>query len=330
MFEQEYKDVFSKVTASGDTLRKVLGMEQKEPKAHSKVIYLALVAALICLMVACAAAVYDSRPMLEAIFGTNGRSQYDRQKVLRMYRPAGERSELDLELAEKYIAPHIHEADGSIQSGDTVLSVEAYIVDRATSTGAVYLKMENPPEYKVLNDGQILWYKDKSIGSTRKFLRAGLLGTDITIGRFYIAEEMTTEDTLYFVLFYARNSEDDQMEFYFEDSDDRITVDFSAKSAMKNITLFDGNIRLSPFGMELVSKPFGFEDVMVTMECSIQYRNGEEYVLQWREDGQGHVNYTYGSALDVSRSSMVYIFNRVVDVNEVKSVIVNGEEYLVE
>ena len=336
MFEQEYKKMFSKVSVSENIVNEVLNYEGKKYRASKGAVYLAFIAAVVCILVACTASVYDARPMLESIFGLNGRREFGEQTVWKIYYPGGERAELDMDLARKYLVPYVHEVQGSISDrnseNNTVLTAEAYILDEATKTGAVFLRMDNPPEYKAMYNGQIRWYKNKDIGATYWYIDPKPIGGNMIIGSFYIADEASSEDTLALTFLFTYTEETEGISFSFNGKRAELTIDFTGRKKMKNIQLADGNIILSAFGARFMNEPFGFDDPLQQNNIAIRYKNGEEYVLcSWEENDEKewelYCGYTHLSAGELPAVSRVYIFNSVLDVKNVKSVIVNGTEY---
>ena len=62
-------------------------------------------------------------------------------------------------------------------------------------------------------------------------------------------------------------------------------------------------------------------------ECSIVYTDGSTYTLF--SDEQFVQNTTYGLG-DTEKNTATYTFNRIVDVEQVSAIIINGEVFPVE
>ena len=370
MFETEYKAVFSHVTASEDTYMRIMRMtEERKDIKHRKHFRLILIAAVLVsamlLVGAYSGYVLYERPqeMLEALMGVNGRSTYASQEITVLYQdgntqlmqtPSGTRTELDMKLAKKWLAPYIYQVGERIVDGETVLTAEACLVERATHTGALYLKLENSPEYQVTNRGQVWWLDEN--GEFFYYPKVEMIGEDYFLSSFLIADEMTEQNTLAVILMFTCGKGSEGMRLTAGDSGDSISIPFPEETGMKVLELAEGKIILSPFGALLDSGSLGIRfwtyDVI-----SILYKNGEEYLLQWEDPAwkpyeeepkegvsvwdsekretwenleESISNSNFSVFLDEENSSVVYIFNRVLDLEEVKAVVINGIEYPVE
>lgn len=371
MFETEYKAAFAHVKAPENTVRRVMDMaEERNVWRKKRKFRIALVAAIVIsavvLLGAYSGFVLYERPkeMLEALMGINGRSTYAAHEVvvldengypIRIENPAGTRTELDMELAKKWIAPYIYQVGERIVDGDTILTAEACLIDRATHTAALYLKLENSPSYDVSSRGQVWWLNENN--EFYYYPKVSMIGQDFFLSNYLIAEEMTTEDTLAVILMFTCDEGSEGMILTAGESGKNITIPFPEKTGMKYLELAEGKIVLSPFGAILDSGTFGIR-FWTNDIISIRYKSGEEYLLHWEDPAwkqyeaapQESVkipydedrwetmenlkdpiyNSNFSVFLDEENSSVVFIFNRVLDLDEVKSVVINGMEYPVE
>ena len=88
---------------------------------------------------------------------------------------------------------------------------------------------------------------------------------------------------------------------------------------MTNITLGDGAVTLSPIAatvrkQEIENLGYSFMDLF-----KIRFADGSEYVVQ-----DGYVENRVFAVTDSEERELTYMFNRIIDVNEVVSVIVDG------
>lgn len=296
---------------------------------------IAAVVAILLFLVGCTVGYYLYPSMTETLFGENGRQTYKADTVRGLYEPGGIRTELDQRLAEKYIYPNTFPAEGTLSDEKTTLTALSYIVDRASCTAAVYLKLEHPPEYEVYSSGQILFqWQGKWNGW---YIYPTAIGQDGIIARCVIDSAATTEDSLYCLLLFSCEPGCTGLELQIGNAPDRIALSFPEKTDFPVITLADGAIRLTPFGMMVAS------DLVVPSadaakyadapkELALQYKDGSEYLIQHTgfalSDGsEDIIGYTYGMALDITLQNRVYIFNRVVDIRNVTAFRINDRIY---
>lgn len=343
MFKEDYQAAFSKVTASEETKRKVLELPQSRvnsKKRPSKAACLALAAVLIALLAACAIA-FDAGAMLEAAFGENGRAQYEREKWTwterldsdNMYimfttsRPGGTRSPLDTELGEKLAEPYIFEVNQTATDGKSTLTVRACLHDPITKTGILYLSLENPegfPNLHIWNDGYINW-----VGEDGGFVR--YLSPD-TASAFYVVDALTTDTRVYMTCHYAYKGEKQEMYLSFRDTDAGVSIPLPERTDMKLLSLADGDVILTPVGLSINAARLDGNNPNI----KILYQDGTEDTVSWADWGAKNIRdrvenyalcyeYTDGTAQMQS-----YALKFFVDIENVKSVVINDEEFFVE
>lgn len=365
---EAYKNVISKMKASEETYNAVLQMNRKETsKNHiQKKLLLAAVISSMLLLIGCTYirfVVYNnSSGMLEALMGINGRSEYaaDYDDYLKL-NGTGNRTALDNKLAKKFIEPYIYAVEESITDGNTTLTVEAFLVDRPTCTAALYMIMENPGIYVETNRGQVYW--DPEIyGEYYPFHTVSPIGCDYVIGNCMIVDALTTEDTLHFIYLFTCMEECEGVTVKMDGGNGEcIQIDFPAQTKMPYLILDEGNIMLSPFAVKLNSQHYGINFLTIDI-IYITYDDGEQYLLHWEDpilrdpetgreyefpkhvfdpqtkksyvDGveakESIQNANYSCFVDTENSECVWFFNRVVDLEKVKSITINGVEYFAE
>lgn len=368
MFEQEYKAAFSRVAMPDNAREEIMALPRKHVLRRKKyrsrlLLAAAIVAGAMALLGAYSGFVLYERPqeMLEALMGINGRSSYGSYEnvvlspegyPLRIENPSGNRTELDIDLARKWLAPYIYQVGERITDGQTVLTAEACLIDRATKTGALYLKLENSPKYDVSSKGQVWWLSEQE--EFYYYPDISMIGQDTFFSSYFLAEDMTTEDTLAVVYLFTCGEESRGMILSAGDSKESITIPFPDETGMQYLEIGDGEIILSPFGALLDSGRLGIR-FWTSDIVSIVYQSGEEYLLHWEDPAwkkyetepvQGQkipydeerqqtwenlkdpvYNSNFSVFLDEENTQLVYIFNRVLDLDEVKSVVINGIEY---
>lgn len=344
MFKDEYQAAFSKVTASEETYRRVMSMTRRESRRISNAAKLALIAAMAVLLVACAA-VFDAGAMLEAVFGENGRGTYEYEEFtykgrngreVTRFRFAGERSALDTELARELVEPYVFEVNQTAASGDYTMTVLSCLHDPVTGTGIVYLTLENPngfPDMHIWNDGEVSWHPEE--GGTKWILYPEPLGL------FYIDDAMTTDTKLYLTCNYVSIFDEREMTISFMDTEEKVTFQLPEESGMNHLSLANGDILLSPVGFSCNNTRFNVLYIAMPT-ITIRYEDGTEAYIIWHDPYQKkHTgdrtpikdpiqNYVMAPELtNDPRTHKSYLLNFIVDIDHVRSVVINDEEFFV-
>lgn len=294
---------------------------------------IAAIVAVLLLLVGCTAVyILDAGAMLETIFGINGRDDYTYEIVRGLYEPGGARTELDPKLAKKYIEPYIIPGEGTITDGDSRLTVLSYLVDRASCTAAFYLRLDNPPEYEEFNSGEILFSQEA--GPQGWYINPHAVGQDATIGRSFIDKISTTEDALYCAMMLSCQPQCTELELRLGYGEDIIRIPLPETTDLPCLTLADGEVRLTPFGIKLPRALVKQDDppdrFFNRHEVAIQFKDGSEYLLLntgFENEADNYIGYTYGMALELTMEHYVYVFNRVVDIRQVAGLRINEHIY---
>lgn len=316
------------------------GTEKESGKAPAlcpvkRSVLLAAAIAVFLLLAGCTVAcIQNYGPMLETILGTNNRATYHPDMISGVYyEPGGARTELDAELAEKYITPYIFSVNQSIPDEDRVLTAISCIVDRTSCSAAVYLKLENPPEYDVYNSGWLLFRSE----STRDiwYIHPTAIGQRDVIGRCIIDDASTTDTELYFVFLFSCEPDCTALEICAGHSGNTLRIELPETTDMPSISLENGDIQLTPWGIKF-SHPLLIQDDSPDSigrgnhELAIQFKDGSEYLLSrhtnWGDEDDFN-GYTYGMALNMDLDSYVYVYNRVVELGEVAAIRINQHIY---
>jgi hypothetical protein len=102
---------------------------------------------------------------------------------------------------------------------------------------------------------------------------------------------------------------------------DKITIDLNAQSELKHITLCNGAVTVSAIAMRMDGSALGTNDVD---SVRIRYTDGTEYVVS-----EGYtLNYTDASWNE--DDVLTISFNRIIDVEKIEAVLIDGTVYKVE
>lgn len=116
---------------------------------------------------------------------------------------------------------------------------------------------------------------------------------------------------------------------------EKITVSFAEKSVLDNVTMANGSVTVTPIGIQVDVTDMDFLHINKDRihadnvdSVVIRYTDGTEYVVA---DGYilNHVFAVVGSASEGEEDTsnlLTYMFNRIIDVNAVECVILNGTE----
>jgi len=359
MFETQYKETFSQVIASDDLVQEVLNLKNRKQK---KVRLMTLLAAalLVCVLATTSFAytgfvVYENpRQMLSALFGADQPIEHEGQRYedeqgMDLVDPAFQREELNEQAAEEYVAPHIFGVGQSVSFAGNTLTVDAVSYDANTQCGSVYVHLENPdglPEYKLQPNGQLTW-------NGQELIRSKV--ADIT---FFLDEAQSSETCLalagYFYVsdYYTVTQQDADPILYMGDLDGDasqvVTIDLAEVTSMEHITLGGGGVQLSPIGLVIHGDKLDLMNELRETQADyvcIRYADGSEYLV---EDDTGDVpvinyaraamerssfndyGYDFAGDYETDRNCVTYLLNRVIPLDEVTEVIIDGVSYSVD
>ena len=318
-------------------------------RRHVRRFSAALIAAVLVLALSVTAFAYvgfvvyeNPAAMLNAFFGENTRSksegliEHGENGALTVALPGWERVPVDATLADELIAQYIS-AEASIISWDGyTLSVEANLYDARTQSGLLYYSIENPAGvtgYLVRGQSSVL-FQEGSI-SFYPCLSGGWAGED------YLDAARSTDTKIYICRYYVGsegltgNKELGDLELQVRaNSDGEIlgsaVLNYENESNIAGLSVADGSIVLSPIGIRIYNAKLGHEAVNDISNIVLHYNDGTEYVVLDNDGTPEHFtdNTTCGLLDSVSDPARVtFTFNRLVDINSLSSVSVNGTSY---
>lgn len=342
-FEELYKSAFDQVVASPETVREVLNMKNK---SKNRISIPALVAAvlLICALATTAFAytgfvVYENpKEMLEAFFG-GGNSDEGAVVVdengQTSINPAFQREELNESAAEEYVAPFTYEVGQSVVSGENTLTVDGYAYDANTQCGLIYMRLEMPggfPEYKVANNGMLVWQGPEQVYTPFgiEIFAEDVEDTRMTLAGYFYVPDYYEKSEFPLYLNNGKNRNDPHLDIPLENIGD-----------LQCISAGNGGVQIAPFAMVVHGDKLGIltaGDETNTSYMAIRYADGSEYVILDESGEIPVMNYIYGSMERGARNDgyvsdrycTTYILDRVVDLDQVREVIVDGKTYSID
>lgn len=336
MFDkQQFQDTFDHVQASEALLTEVLDMttQQKKhtPKHLTRTVLIAAV--LICALTVSVAAADiltrkltgDTVSIVDSFFGNSGDYangggivEYNDEGKLALNLPAWSREPLDLEAAERLVAPYLYTlTENTVTVDGFTYTIHAILYDSSTETAMFRWSVENSDglgQYGIGKNGEFCVQEGSDI-----FAVVG--------GRDYIDTAHSTDTKLYISSYAVDWQEELTCEFgrwydwdkgtkkaWFDTAELQIPRD--DRGGMPTVT--GENVTVSPVAIR-----FDHAQVDDHQECAILYKDGSEYILF--SDEQFIMNTTYALG-DTEDNTTTYTFNRIVDVEQVRAVRLNGVE----
>lgn len=342
-----FKETFSTIKASEDTLTEVLKMTTKKKRDH-KILRAIPVAATLVLILSITAfavvgfTVYENPiKMLDAFFGENGTVEsdgiveYDEQGKLALNLPGWERVPVDEALADELISPYISGETASVTWEGYTLAVEANLYDPITGAGLLYYTVENPngvSGYGVSENGEFGWLSEN--GNIYTLIE--------TAEKSYIDEAMSTETKLYICTYYVEYQNTEiQISVGVQEQDsiplyeggpmgisnkkyENVTINLATARDIPSLSLADGKVEISPIGIRTYDEELGFDTASYIHYIALRYKDGSKYVLI---DNDGFIDnsmYALGTGL-TERYFTVQLFNRIVDINSLSQIILDDK-----
>lgn len=359
--EKLYRETFDKLRASPETRRKIMqmaGQKRAPRRALRTALIAAAVAAALC-VTAGAAYVYYVRQNVpvdpdQTVQGVAGgglpswqqEEFHDPDHANVHHYPRREVVQTDPAQAKALVGDCLPETGYQWQVEDYTLTVEGYLLDEQTGTAKFYYTIEHPGGF---GEGAVDWqhglldweiFKPSVTFKTRSEVSNSW---DSFGGRVYVDTARSTEEKLCIVDSGA-NFEDwkaaDGFAVTFRIQGDVHTIngntirddleleaelELPGLKSLPAATLTDPatgkSVLLSAIGLKL-----NCEDMDQVGKITVEFAGGTQYVVQDRAGGLDNSDYGLG---DGERPEMTLrmVFNRLVDVNQVAAVVVDGVRY---
>ena len=346
--EKEYRETFSQVKASQDLTRRVLNMKYEQKVIRfTRAVRLVFIGTLLISMLALTAFAYtgfvvyeNPRKMLDAFFGENGYDHIEAETITydkgdygqaQWQVPAQDREPVNETLAQELIAPYISTVGQTISYDDYTMTIEAYSFETETNTALLYYTIENPngvTGYALQTNGELWWPGGELVYCNQSM-------------KSYIIQDETTDYKLslagYVSILESGRGENIYLNFYpnldWNELGNRIELVSgislpvqSDTEGMDTVRLAEGNIVISPMSIVIYGKDLGLMnagDETRVHSLVIRYNDGTEYLIL----DEAVMNYAYGTMVQEPDGYVTYCLNRIVDLGNVASVVVDGTEY---
>lgn len=252
-------------------------------------------------------------------------------------------ADVDEQVANTLLDGYVYDLNYTVESHGYTLTVNQCVMDEM-GNGIASITLENPEglqlsdagygEVYLSNDAPVYLTVESEDGATwdSVILRDAQESTDtklvgtVCFGPF--SGELPLNSGPSFVL----KNRDDGGQTGSAAQDNMGHTFYSPESVLlaKTFTASDGTtVKVSPIGMARYSADSADEASRSIREATIRYTDGSEYtVYRWGGD-EPVVNYAvcYGYSEDASQSGDAVVFNRLVDVDDVESVVLRGVTY---
>lgn len=211
------------------------------------------------------------------------------------------------------------------------LTVDANLYDPATQSGFLTYTIENPNgirAYDVEPNGEVYFPYGELIKSNQYgrsyIIQDKCSDTKLCATYYYrIVNPQTTDLELVFTFWTKVDhpealSRKDIEQLDGSDSPEKITVPCNGSARIPNQTFGAGSVTLTPFAIQIRSAKLEQGDGIGAVKLT--FRDGSEYVVE----DESTINYLY-NVLSPDWKNVTMMLNRLVDVEEVVSVTVDGQ-----
>lgn len=321
-------------------------MSKQEYRKRGSIFRGLLIAAIVVTMLATTAFAYtgfvvyeNPQAMLEAFFGEqpepHGADCLCADCTATA--PTFERETLDADTAMEEVAPYISKVGDSVvyEPMNYRITVDAHVYDPATGCGLVYYTLESlgkyTIEYHLQSDGEV-WDLpgSKNLPCKEYLIQEESTATKLKIACYYICGD--TKESCFRIGF-AWEDTDLYGETVLEKHEEFLYLPLEG-GGMKHHSLADEEIILSPIGLVIKSGLSGIKintaNEPKISSVVIRYADGSEYLVMNEDEGNVTYNYAYSLMELEQESRITYALNRVVDIDNVAAVVINGTEYPVD
>lgn len=352
--KNKFKEAFSAVHASEETLSEVIKMAEKNKAGQhvqriTKIPRIVVIAAVVALIFCIGAGAYvgfvqyeKPEEMYEAFFereeGASGDSivEYETVEIegkvyeqIKMRIPAWERMSADEEMLEK-IAPYMYAVGESASWNDYTLTVEACLYDANIEGGLLYITVENPDGvdgYTTYPGGEVYWGIDSpynvSVSHPARIYIDSAQSTDTKLflcAHFAYVEEWAANDWGKLAVRVGNGAETAR------DECNSVYIPF-LEQGVPGLSLADGKVRLSPIGIAFDEEGLGLEQADDISYLEVCFEDGTKYVVHDEKGLFSNTAYALDRGLN---GDVTYLFNSIVDTDKVSSVVLDDMVFLVE
>lgn len=340
MTERElFKETFSQLHASEDTLTEVMNMAKHEnitymnkTKRRPARKLIAIVAVAALLVTGAVAAV--SSNFFQDAFGDKGLTDYEPVEVPKgngnsYTLPGMEWGSVDEETASALVGEAVTPIGETIDIGNYNVTVDSYVMDD-NGVGVVTWTVANPNGVGHVDEAGrgIVYFGPASFMAEPDFRG----GNGDFINSYCVRDDALTTDTELHLVSYIATISDvvstDGVVLKLKIDGEGRDIVFPAADTVASVTFTGGEYtaHVSPMSIRFEA-PFGegAEIGWVPHDLTIHYADGTEYVCQQEDPYMENTVFGQYRSLDGNGlGDLVYVFNRLIDPAEVASVTIGG------
>lgn len=334
-----FKETFSQLHASPDTLTEVMNMAKHEnitymnkTKRHPARKLIAIVAVAALLVTGAVAAV--SSGFLNDAFGGKGLTDYDPVEVPKgdgnsWTQPGTEWAPVDEETAAALVGDAVAAIGETITMGNYTVTLDSYVMDD-NGVGVVTWTVANPNGVGQVDEAGrgVVYFGPASFMAEPVFES----GTGDFMNSYCVRDDSLTTDTELHLVSYIASWEDvlntDGVVLKLKISGEEREIAFPAADVVESVAFASGEYtaHVSPMSIRFEA-PFGegAKNRWVPGGLRVQFADGTEYVCQQTEPYMDNTVFSQYRALEGDGfGDLVYVFNRLIDPAEVASATISG------
>lgn len=354
MDRQLFRETFSSLHASEDTITEVMKMareQEKTTKKNKHPLRTGLLIGLAAVLLVGSAFAAAESGFFDSIFGTKGQEDTVPHEVLEEGKgttytmPGREWAEVDEAQAAALVGEHVGTVGASISVGNWTLTVDEYLIDDH-GVGAITYTLANPNGIgEAIHDAGNGEYYVNSPDGLREIGLTGVMQDGETLGfdtRNIVDNTLTTDTELHAVMYFApfhrfEEGEAIQMSLFrvLEEPDSASGEDapyeeqiltFTPESFTPTVELTSPegySAHVSPIGLFFDVCFEGIDSLATTDTLTVQFADGTEYVLESEDP------FILNRVLDCEsfeENIEACVFNRLVDTEGIVSVTRTGTD----
>lgn len=221
------------------------------------------------------------------------------------------------------LTPLVEGVGQSIHHGGFTLTAEANLYDTSTNCGILTYSIENPdglPEYEVQPNGQIYFPHGNLLAANQYgksiILEEKCTDTRLSAAYYYQVSNPKTTDLILRLSLWVFG------EAGGKSSPVSIVIPARNSEGLETVSFDDGTAILSPFALQLdlskLIEPYDY-----VKEITFLFDDGTEWTIK---DENTH-DYIFAASYEDTTDS-IYMLNRLVDVNSIAAIVIDGKTFV--
>ena len=243
--------------------------------------------------------------------------------------PDMERIPGGVQTTQRLVGPYLSKLDAEMTVGASTITLGTFLIDE-NGLGLLTYSVEDPNGvgYTDVGYGESI---DLPIQPTLTMRAPGAEGVSV-IRRCHVDTAAGTDTSLQVVVYFAANKDFRQGDLLYVTMEDEagqpysIAVQPRTYVPVSTLAAGDDTLTVSPLGIS-IRNPHPDRELLID-ELSLRYQDGSDFTLE--STGRNLMNWVVGymrSSDDAPFADNVYVFNRLVDVDAIASVTLEGHQF---